>query len=253
MALSWAQKRKSIYIGSALVVFVVLVVIPLIFKFYTPPTCSDGKKNGDELGIDCGGGCSLLCSVQYVPLNVMWQRFSKVNDGVYNVLAYIENPNLNAGANDFSYQFKLYDKDGVLLNERFGRTFAPANKVFAVFEPDLLTGKQTPYRLEFNIVSEPVWLKQTNKESALSITQAVLTREDTAPRLTAQVSNKTIYPIGKIEAVAIIYDTTGNAVAFSRTIIEGLDDKETKEINFNWPKPFGTTVARNEVIVKILN
>lgn len=251
--MSWAQKRKFIYIGAFIILFLLVVVLPTIINLYKPPTCFDKKQNQDEQGIDCGGSCSLLCSAQYVPLNVLWSRFSKVNDGVYNVLAYVENPNLNAAANNLDYHFKLYDKNGILLSERFGRTFAPASKILAIFEADLLTGNQIPARADFTFISRAVWFKQDSKESSLSVSQPVLSREDSAPRLSATLANRTVSQVKNIEAVAIIYNIDGNTIAFSRTIIDGLGDKEIKTINFNWPKPFTEPMARTEIVLKILN
>jgi hypothetical protein len=32
-----------------------------------PDTCSDGELNGDETGIDCGGGCLINCSLDISP------------------------------------------------------------------------------------------------------------------------------------------------------------------------------------------
>ena len=183
----------------------------------------------------------------------MWSRFSKVNDGIYNVLAYVENPNLNAAANDLDYHFKLYDKEGILLKERFGRTSVPANKVITIFEADLNTGKQIPQRVDFSFITKAVWFKQESLETGLFITESALAREDSAPRLTATLTNKTIKTIKNVEAVAVVYNAEGNTIAFSRTVLDVLGDKESKVINFNWPKPFSENPARTEIVLKILN
>lgn len=250
--MSWAQKRKLIYIGSAVLVFLLAVVLPLSIHFYQAPTCFDGKQNQTELGVDCGGPCALLCPGGYVPLNVLWSRFSKVSDGVYNVLAYVENPNLNAGANNLSYTFKLYDKDGILLNERDGLTFAPADRLIAVFAADLQTGKQIPQRVSFSFTSPAVWQKQVSPETGLSVSQSVVTKEDSSPRLSAVLSNTTINNIKNIEAVAIIYNADGNALAFSRTIVDSIAGQSSVNLNFNWPQPFSVASARTEIILKVL-
>lgn len=250
--MSWASKRKLIYLGSVALIFLILGIWIFVAYFYKAPTCFDGKQNQTELGVDCGGPCNLLCSAQYVPLTVKWSRFFKVTDGVYNVLAYIENPNQNAGANNLDYSFKLYDKNGILLRERFGQTFAPANKIMAVFEPDLQTGNQIPSRVEFSFLSKAVWLKQESMETGLSVSQAVISREDTAPRLSALLTNKIINQINNIEAVAIIYNAEGNTIAFSRTVIDSIASKDSLTINFNWPRPFTETYARTEIILKVL-
>jgi len=250
--MSWAQKRRLIYISIIIVVFLLVVVLPTVIHFYKAPTCFDKKQNGTELGIDCGGSCTLLCSVQYAPLIVKWQRFAKVSDGVYNVLAYIENSNLGAIAENLSYSFKMYDNRGVLIAERFGKTFAPANRIMAVFEPELSTGNRIPQRVEFSFSNQAVWLKQESRETGLSLSQQVMSREDSAPRLTVTLTNKTINQIKNIEAVAIVYNSQGNTVAFSRTIVEAIAGQESKEVYFNWPKPFTEQSSRTEVILKIL-
>ena len=255
--MTWAGKRKLTYISGIVLVFLLVVVLPTIIHFYKAPTCFDGKQNGDELGVDCGGVCTLLCSAQYAPLNVEWTRFSKVSNGVYNVLAYIENPNINAEANNLAYTFKLYDKNGLLLREKSGLTFAPADKVMAVFEAGLLTGNQVPARVDFSFTSKAVWLKQTSQASGLSVSQTVMSRLDSAPRLSAVVSNSTTRPVKNIEAVAVVYNDQGNTMAFSRTIIDAVAANGSQNINFNWPEPFtlaeqADTYARTEIILKVL-
>lgn len=255
--MSWARRRKLIYIGSIIILFLLIVVLPIVIYYYKPPTCFDGKQNQDELGVDCGGVCTLLCPAQYAPLNVLWSRFSKVSDGVYNVLAYIENPNINAGANNLRYVFRLYDDKGILLKERYGQTFAPASKAMAIFEAEMQTGYKVPDRLDFSFISDAVWLKQENRETGLVVSQSVMSRLDSAPRLTATVSNKNIGTINNIEAIGVVYNNVGNTIAFSRTIIDSIAGKGSKEINFNWPKPFtlaeqNDTYTRTEIIFKVL-
>jgi hypothetical protein len=122
----------------------------------------------------------------------------------------------------------------------------------AVFEPELLTGNQVPARVDFSFTSPAVWVKQESKENNLSISESVLSREDTAPRLSATLTNKTISLINQIEAIAIAYNTLGNTVAFSRTTIDFLNGKEGREISFNWPKPFTEAAVRTEIVLKVL-
>lgn len=250
--MSWATKRRFMYIGGIIIFIIVFIIIPITFYLYKPPTCFDGKQNQAETGVDCGGPCLLLCRAEYAPLSVLWSRFSKVSDGVYNVLAYVENPNLNAGANNLDYVFKLYDKDGIILGERYGRTFAPTNKIMAVFEPDMRTGNLIPHRVEFMFSNRAIWYKQENYENPLSVSQSVISREDTAPRLSTTITNKSINPIKQTEVIGIVYNSEGNTIAFSRTIVDDLAGREVRNINFNWPRPFSEKYAKTEILLKIL-
>lgn len=250
--MTWARRRKFIYLGTIALIFIILIVWFLFAHFYKPPNCFDGLKNQDEVGVDCGGTCTLLCADQYVPLNILWSRFSKVSDGVYNVLAYIENPNSNARADNLDYVFKLYDKDGTLLSRRSGKTFAGANKTLVVFEAEMQTGNKIPDRVDFSFTSEAVWSKQISAENGLAVSESVISKEETAPRLSASVFNKTANKITNIEAVAIVYDLSANATAFSRTIIDYIEGKNSQTIYFNWPKAFASKYSRTEIILKVL-
>jgi hypothetical protein len=250
--MSWARKRKFVYIGSITIIFLLVVVLPISLRFYKAPTCVDNKQNQGEYGIDCGGPCTRLCASQPAPLVVLWYRFFKVTDGIYNVMAYVENPNINAGADNLNYNFKLYDKNGLLLKERMGKTFASANKIIAIFEPELNTGNQIPDRLDFSFSSAPIWSKQESLENGLSVSNMEITKEDSSPRLSATITNKTINTVNNIEAVGIIYDSNGNTIAFSRTFIDTIGDHGSQEISFNWPRPFSSTYARTEIVLRIL-
>ena len=252
MALTLQPRVRTIYLGTIAIVFMIIAGWVFVAYFNKPPTCSDNKQNQGELGVDCGGPCLLLCPAQYAPLNVLWSRFSKVSDGDYNVLAYIENPNLNASSYNLNYVFKLYDSRGILLKERAGTTFAPPNKVMAVFEAEMQTGNQVPARVEFSFTSNAVWLKQNSMETSLSVSQSVLERTDSAPRLTAVISNKTANPIKNVEAIAIVYNADGNTIAFSRTVVDSVGGKDSLAVSFNWPKPFTDAYARTEIILKVL-
>ena len=57
---SWSSERKSVYALIMLVIVLALIGVPSYFLFYTPPSCTDGVKNGTEQGIDCGGSCTKL-------------------------------------------------------------------------------------------------------------------------------------------------------------------------------------------------
>jgi hypothetical protein len=89
-------------------------------------------------------------------------------------------------------------------------------------------------------------------ETGLSVTQVELSKEDSAPRLSFVLTNKTVNIIKKIEAIGIIYNLESNTIAFSRTIIDLLADKEARNVSFNWPKPFDGVYARSEIILKVL-
>lgn len=248
---SWSQKRKSIYFLIFAIFLFGFIILPAYLIFYKPPTCFDGKQNGGEKGIDCGGHCVSLCRSQYLDPNVIWARVIKVKPGLYNTLAYIENPNIDAGADLISYVFKIKDKDGVLIYERKGKTFIPPNKFFSVFEDGISAGEKIPTKVIFEFTSEALWKKKENRETGLTVLKKTISREDYSPRVDATLENTTLEPISGIEIVAIVYGEDGNALGFSRTFIDKLKKGESQDIAFTWPEPFTSNVVKIEIIPRV--
>ena len=249
---SWSQKRKSTYFLIFAGFLFVFIILPAYLIFYKPPTCFDGKQNGDEKGVDCGGPCVKLCRSQYLDQNVIWKRVIKVKSGIYSALAYIENPNIDAGADSIFYIFKVRDKDGVLIYERKGETFIPPNKFFAVFEDEIPTGKKIPTKAVFEFTSAALlWKKQENKEVGVAVLKKTISREDYSPRVDATLANNTLKPISNIEVVAIVYGEDGNSLGFSRTFIDKLNKEESQDVSFTWPEPFTSNAVKIEIIPRV--
>jgi Mg-chelatase subunit ChlD len=240
--MNWSTRRQFLYL-SATFAFLFVVIYGLFLAFwYTPPTCTDGKKNGDEIGVDCGGSCTIVCPTQTIDPIVRWARTLRVAKGAYNSVALIENPNISSAVAGISYIFRIYDEDGILIAERKGVTFIPPNSVFAVFEGGISTGEKIPTRTTFEFTGPLVWTKQT-AQNVLSTSQKTLNNEDSSPRLDATITNTSFTSVDNSEAVAIVSSGDGNAIGVSRTFIDHLDAQAQKNVVFTWPEPFETGVG----------
>lgn len=229
----------------------VAVALPAYLIFYKAPTCFDGKQNGDEKGIDCGGSCVSLCRSQYLDPNIIWARVIEVKPGLYNALAYIENPNIDAGADNISYSFKIKDKNGVSIYERKGNAFIPPNKFFAIFEDGITTGERIPTKVIFEFTSNPVWKNKKNDEAGLIVVKKSISNEESFPRVDATLQNATLQPIPRTEVVAIVYSEDGNALGFSRTFIDKFNKGESHNIVFTWPRQFSSSAVKIEIIPRV--
>ncbi len=170
---SWSLKRQASYVGAILVFLLLVIGTPVYFYFFTtPPTCSDGKKNGDETQIDCGGSCPRFCAQDTLAPIVLWQRTSEVSPGFYNAVAYVENPNHDALLARASYVFKLYDAENILVTEKRGMINLPPNATTAVFETPLQTGTVVPSRITFDITGSD-WQKMKAKAPIIQTTDTI--------------------------------------------------------------------------------
>ena len=249
--MSWASKRQASVV-SLLIALACIPVIFIVYKFISKPaTCSDGIQNQSEVGVDCGGPCSLLCSSQTTDPIVTWKRLFLVGGGVYNAVAYIENPNANAGAENVRYRLKVLNADGISMYERTGSTVIPAKRSFPIIETGINLGSQTSSRIEFKIDTPIVWKKENVKETPLSVVNTVLTGATSSPKLTVTIKNEDVVPYTNVETIAVLYDDAGNAMGASRTFIDSIGGSAEVPLIFTWPEAFPTVPVRIEVTPKL--
>ena len=228
-----------------MVYIVGLVVVPAIIigtysyiKLYDGPTCFDGARNQDELGIDCGGSCQFLCKSQVLEPTLLFSRSFEVVPGTYNAIAYIENPNFEAGVRNVSYKFRLLDKESNLIAEREGSTFITPGNISPIFESAIKTNGNIPTRTFFEFQETLEWIKViAGEEKNLSIENRVLKNTDTTPRLDAVLKNDSVFEIHDVEIISVIFNALGNAVATSRTFIDIVPERSETNIVFTWPQP----------------
>lgn len=237
---SWAARRKAIYLGMTILVLSGISFAVFWQFWYRVPTCSDNIKNGDEIGVDCGGSCSLICSESVLKPIVKWDpRLFEVMPGLWSALVYVENQNTNINATYAPYSFVIYDSDNKILEERKGATILPKNKTVGIFEGSIeIKGATKPKRAIFEFGSNLVWSKDENIKEDITITHSPILRLESAPRVEANVKNNGIEEVKNIELVAVIFDGSDNAIAASRTFVENLKKNESANIFFTWPKPF---------------
>jgi hypothetical protein len=249
MAMSeWAKRRRTIY---AMSVFGVLFVIiaPIIFvNVYEPSSCFDGKLNQGETAVDRGGPCPILDERMLEPHAILWARSFPVRDGFYNAVAYIENPNQDAGVFDAAYQFKLYDERNILVAERFGRVSILPGQVFPIFESRIDTGNRVPARTFFSFSNQFVWERVEDPVAGIVISNEKLSGPDTSPRLEAEVRNSSGMTKDNVVIIATLFDEAGNAIAAARTLIEHLVPDARQAIVFTWPHPLTSTVSRIDIV-----
>ncbi len=252
--MSWSSKRRFTYasiLAAGFLFVAFLLIYPSVSK---APTCVDGKQNGDEVGIDCGGSCINFCPSEVAPLRVLWQRAFPVTGSVYSLLAYVENQNATAMIDRVPYEFRLYDADNQFITLRDGETYITPNGRMAIFEAGVNVGNRPPRRVTFEFLNKnPTWTKvdaEKLKSVKLTTKDVLVADTDSTPRLTATMQNNTIYDIPQVDVFAILYDSEENAIAVSKSLFSPVGKNSETPLIFTWPEPFDRTVARTEIIPK---
>ncbi len=57
--------------------------------------------------------------------------------------------------------------------------------------------------------------------------------------------------IAPLKVLAVVFDLDGNAMAFSRTIVDSLDKNESTDVVFTWRKLFPSQYSKIEIIPQV--
>lgn len=245
---TWATHRKFLYASSVIGVLVVFVAIPIFYSTYHKPTCFDNILNGGEEGVDCGGPCSRLCQSAFLAPAVPWTKIEKVADGLYNVAAYIVNPNTNGAALNVPYLYSLYDKAGELITTTKGETTLPAHRNTVAFVSAVNTSKRIPTKAVFEFTAVPHWQKSHDTLGDLAITDKKYTEDEGGSSLQATITNQSLVPYLNIYIFAILYDENNNAIGFSKTRIDTIEPGASIVAPFTWPTSRNGAVASIEIL-----
>lgn len=251
--MSWASRRQSQYLFGlfgVLVLIALAFILPAVLK---PATCSDGKRNGGETGIDCGGVCERVCPADAADPQILWARAFPVSNSTYNLVAFMENSNTSAGIKSVSYEFRIYDTNNLLIGRRTGTTFIPPNQEFVVFEPRFDAGKSEIRSVTFDFTSPLVWVKKAPTLQLLPyhVDTVVLGTDILAPTLTARMTNDSVYDLPQFDVIALLYDAKHIVINVSKTHKDGLESNGTTPLLFTWPQPLGQEPVTKDVLPQI--
>lgn len=213
--------------------------------FYHAPTCSDGIRNQNETGIDCGGLCSKLCQAPRV--SALWARSVKVAPGVYHAVAMVQNPETEAGTTALPYTFSLYDADNILIAQREGVMSLQPGEVVPLLETNVLTGSRVPTRT-FVDFKPAVWRREARPDNKIAVDSEELDAE--ALSLSARVTNNATDTARKVTLTALLYDASDVLVAASQTVIQNLPPRGMQTPIFTWQEKFSAPIVRFTVTAR---
>lgn len=248
--MSWASRRRFFILLGIGAVGVAFLAAVLISTFYKAPSCSDGVQNQGEVGIDCGGPCSYLCTVQAHAPTVLYTKALSRADGGADVVALIENANATAAAKDVPYSIVLYDDHKVLLQQVNGTVDLPPATKVPVYAFNIPTGKHAVASAFLTIDSAaPRWYTvQGDPRVKPVVSNITLGGTSDAPRVDSLLTNGSLTTLSNIQTIVIVHDDQGEVIAASQTIVPVVPAQGEAAAIFTWNAPFLSTPATVEVL-----
>jgi hypothetical protein len=203
---------------------------------FPTPTCFDHKKNGYEVGIDCGGTCALRCTEEVNPLSIVWAKAIHTGRGLYDLVALVTNSNIDNASQELGFTFSIYGDKGELISTFSGSTTAPLDGKFPIIVPNVPLGN-VPSNVTATLTDGPHY---TVIEKPSSPTVRITDRrfeQGSISRVYATIVNTKQLEITDLPVRVLLYDDKDNVYADGQTIVPRLPKEGVKEIIFTWQEP----------------
>lgn len=253
-----AKKRAVIIL--AYLLFFGLVFWALYSLFKPKASCTDGIKNQNEQGVDCGGVCPGKCPIDQAKDLVVGGSGTVDSSvsGQYDFYAVVTNPNNAYGAKSFRYHAKFEDASGAIIAERDGTSFIlPGEKKYVI--ENNIPMSESPSRIDFSI-TDPEWIEVDDfyekpdleivNKSYDEITSGVGFAE-----AKGLLENKSPFDFALIKIEVIVRDAGGKVIALNSTEMRTVNSGENRDYRVFWPSRFSGEMAsvENQVEVNIFN
>lgn len=249
------DKKRLIIIAIYAVIF--FGVIFLVYRATRPAaTCSDGIKNQNEQGIDCGGACAQACPVA-AKENLLVRQTGWVESGVagsYDIYGEVANPNVTLGSDRFDYAFRVTNAAGELVAERQGASFIlPGDNKFLV-ETNIQSGA-APAKVELNI-GNTGWVAVNSyyERPALKIVNKNYSEVSSGlgfAEATGLLKNESPFDFNSIQLRIILTGSDGKVVALNSTQMNTVQAGENRDFKVGWPNRFPGAVSNMDVQVEV--
>ncbi|HEY4501171.1 MAG TPA: hypothetical protein VJI70_02810 [Candidatus Paceibacterota bacterium] len=248
--MSWAARRRFFILLIIGAVFVAFLTVLFISAFYEAPTCTDGAKNQDEAGIDCGGSCTYLCTEKAHLPTVLFTKALQYNSGRTDVIAMVENKNAAAAAKNVPYTITLYGSEQSLIQRITGSFDLPPGARIPVFVPGILSGKQGVVNAFLDITfSSPQWFSmQTDPRIVPTVSTVKQWGTASAPRIEAILMNPSVITLTNVRAIILVRNGKGDVIAASSTILPAIPAQGQATAMFAWNYAFSDVPASIEVV-----
>jgi hypothetical protein len=232
----WEFKRKLLYALSFFIVVAAMVVFFMRGILFPAPTCFDGKQNGFEANVDCGGECQLMCQQDVNPLTIVWAKAVASGKDMYDLVALITNSNIDNASKVIGYSFDVYDASGSIVKTIKATTTAQLDGKF----PIIVKGVRLSSAPVNTVATLSDTLHYKVNESPTSPTVRVVARRyepGQIPRVYVTIANTKRIDIKNLPVRVLLFDNNDNVYAVGQTEIPELPKEGEKEIIITWHDP----------------
>lgn len=236
--------------------FFFLAIISLVLYggyslFTSEPTCFDGRMNGDETGIDCGGSCFQICLDTLADINITQSNLIPIENGDYDYVARVRNPNTTHGSGNVEYDVNFLDSSGTVVDTFSGAfNILPGQTRYVLISPIKLDREVTSAQM---VIKNPNWIQVEDFDSSMvrfldRRKEYVELGNDTVfSRVDGVIYNDSDFDFDFVEVMVVLFDSDDKILGAGSTTVRTFLSKTENFYQINWFEPFEGEVARMEV------
>ncbi len=245
--IKWSVYRRIFYILSALLVVTFFFTYVFRDTLFPAITCTDNIKNGSEMGIDCGGSCSLLCIDQYQPLSVTLVKSYERANGNNQTLILVQNDNQYAAPKTLPLSVKLYGQDGIIIDNLAINVTASTGHII----PIILDTHE--YKNVTKVIADLGAYQMYHSYGSYVVSLRDFTMDKVSDTDRIHVTYASSYKdrvLENINVTVLLYDTLGNVVDFFSTVVPGLYPDKTADFYSLLQSNINTKITKVQIIAK---
>jgi hypothetical protein len=254
------RQVKQLLYGLLFITFWSAFIAGAYFVFFKPePTCFDNKRNQDEEGIDCGGGCFKVCIPQAALLRV-GDRVDVLPlataSGTVRVsfVGEVQNAERDFAARNFLYTFEALDENGSVLATFSDAAYLYPSEIRYVSAPNkVIPGGVMPSSARLTI-SNTDWVPSERMPRPKLVVNVSSARDEGATfTVRGTIANQDILPFEDVALLALIYDTEGSLLGVSHAELEQLSPGDPREFAIFHPPLSSIAPERTQVFATAYN
>jgi len=212
-------------------------------------SCSNGRADANENGIDCGGVCANAClPLELQELVVGDARHFVPVPGTLSAFAQVRNPNQEWGAKNFSYTFSFLDQNGATVLAREGKSFIYPGEIkyLAVFANSERAREIAQVRFT---PSSPDWTETMTRRPEISIREKQTEIIGNLVRVQGKITNNDTIIFPEVELIAVFRGTLGQISGVSRTTLNAVAAGEIRRFTIEHPSLPGLDPQKTEIFI----
>jgi hypothetical protein len=254
----WNSKRRMYYI-----IGIILIILSFLFyksydSLFPEATCFDKKQNNQEVGIDCGGSCELLCKNTFLPLEIKLAKaynsgFDIEGKQKYNMLILLDNKNIEKSPKKLIVSVDVFGSNGEKLDSFKKETAVTSyNKIPVIIEdyvlPQSVTDKSVVITKLFVTLLDEHNFYLNRGYYDISLLDYRFENGNT-PKLEIEYTSPYKETVrGEIEVLVLLKDNLDNVVHYNIRKINGLTPERKEKLSFTWKQRIEENVISVEVI-----